>query len=93
MELPDSLQNVKETNFLAAKEYVTKVYPGKVTLFIAAEQSLGEKFDPLQLWSHLAQGGVEIHEIPGNHVTLIEEPHVQVLAEQLRTTLSKARQR
>jgi aspartate racemase len=88
--LPDGLQNVKEANFLAAKEYTTKVYPGRVDLFIAREQSLGVNFDPMAVWSQLALGGVDIHEIPGNHVTLIEEPHVQVLAERLRTALERA---
>jgi len=75
---------------MAAKEYVTKPYPGKVTLFIASEQSLGEDLDPQLLWGKVALGGVDVVKIPGNHVTLIEEPHVQELAAKLRETMEGA---
>src|SRR5262249_40143172 len=84
--LPTALQNVKEANFLAAKDYVTKPYPGGVTLFLASEQTV--EGDQREVWSKLALGGVKVHEIPGNHVTLIEEPNVHVLAERLAGCLN-----
>src|SRR5262249_14704307 len=84
--LPTALQNVKEANFLAAKDYVTKPYPGRVTLFLASEQTV--EGDQRDVWSKLALGGVELHQIPGDHVTLIEEPNVRVLAERLTGCLN-----
>ena len=84
--LPTALQNVKEANFLAAKDYVTQPYPGRVMLFLASEQTV--EGDQHEVWSKLALGGVELHQIPGDHVTLIEEPNVRVLAERLAVCLN-----
>ena len=69
---------------------MTKPYPGGVTLFLASEQSLGETFDPATVWKDLALGGVRAFAIPGDHVTLIEEPHVQELASILQKVLDEA---
>ena len=41
-------------------------------------------------WSKLSTEGVENYENLGNHFTMIREPHVQVLAERLRTCLAEA---
>jgi amino acid adenylation domain-containing protein len=89
-ELPDALYNVKQANFLAARDYVTKVYPGQVTLFLAREQSVTLSSELHLLWSKVAAGGVKEIEIPGNHMTLIEEPHVGVLAKRLRECMDNS---
>jgi aspartate racemase len=83
--LAPALLSVKEANFMAAKDYVTKPYSGRVTLFVASEQPI--EGDPRDVWSHLALGGVEVYQIPGDHVTLLEEPNVQVLSERLQACL------
>lgn len=44
-------------------------------------------------WSNLANGRLEIHDVPGNHYSIFEEPHVQVLAEKLKTCLDQAQKR
>jgi thioesterase domain-containing protein len=41
-------------------------------------------------WGKLATGGVEVQTVPGNHYTMLREPHVQVLAERLRAILREA---
>jgi amino acid adenylation domain-containing protein len=41
-------------------------------------------------WSHLAQGGLEVHEVPGMHGFMVREPHAQALAHRLRTCLDAA---
>jgi thioesterase domain-containing protein len=38
----------------------------------------------------MALGGVDIHEVPGDHLGIFEEPHVQVLAKKLRACIDKA---
>jgi hypothetical protein len=40
----------------------------------------------------MALGGVEIHQVPGDHLSMFQEPHVQVLAEKLRACIDKALQ-
>jgi hypothetical protein len=87
--LPSLLRSVGEFNFMAVMNYVPKIYPGKATLFWANEDLRGT-YDVEAGWKFLAQGGVEIHNIPGNHLDIVKEPYVQVLAEKLKACIDKA---
>ncbi|MGH2415900.1 MAG: hypothetical protein ACRDEA_19865 [Microcystaceae cyanobacterium] len=50
-------------------------------------------FDSTQMLKEPALGwnefsaNVEVHVVPGNHMTMMQQPHVQVLAAQLRASL------
>ncbi|ELS00896.1 amino acid adenylation enzyme/thioester reductase family protein [Xenococcus sp. PCC 7305] len=46
--------------------------------------------DPSWGWQKLSANAVELQTIPGNHFTMLQEPQVQVLADKLRASLSKA---
>jgi thioesterase domain-containing protein len=89
--LPYSLVkfSVEEANIQASSSYVPQVYPGRVTLFRSSERDYGEGFewDENLGWEKLAGGGLEIHDVPGNHLSIFEEPLIQVLAEKFRTCL------
>jgi thioesterase domain-containing protein len=85
--LPPALLNVKESCWMAAKNYVAQAYPGRVTLFRAKEEGLELSRDPNADWSGLATGGVEIHEIPGNHLTILDKPNIELLARELTLCL------
>ncbi len=63
------------------------VYPDRVTLFRAIE-NLGFIDHDLG-WSELAPGGLEIHDVPGDSFSMLEEPHIQVLAEKLRDCIDR----
>ena len=81
-----------------------EVYPTRITLFQASdeypEQILcGESFesikpenmnDPLWGWGEVSAGSVEVHTIPGDHLTIMSEPHVQVLAQKLMDCIEQA---
>ncbi|MBD1945652.1 hypothetical protein H6F50_25420 [Coleofasciculus sp. FACHB-712] len=67
-----------------------QVYPSKITLLKNSEQNIAANQDPSMGWGELAGGGVEIYNIPGNHLTMLKKPHVQVLTEQLRTCIENA---
>ena len=76
-------------NSQAVYRYVPQHYPNRITLFKAAEQlsdSLGQ--NPTLGWAALARE-IQLHQVPGNHLTLLKQPHVQALAEQLRQCLSQ----
>ncbi len=75
-------------NIQAAYNYVPKACSNRVTLFKTTKPS-GVEQDSTLGWSKLATGGVEVHQVPGNHLTLLRKPHVQVLAKQLRECLEK----
>jgi thioesterase domain-containing protein len=75
-------------NSKAMSRYSPGPYPGRAVLFKTAADDLPG--DPTQGWGELAQGGVEVKEIPGNHMTLLREPHVRGLAAALRESLEEA---
>jgi amino acid adenylation domain-containing protein len=85
---------------LCLVDYVPKQpYPGKLTI-LRANEDLPE--DPngylnaevsqdLSLgWSEFSSEPVDIHFVLGNHITIMVEPHVQVLAEQLKACIQQA---
>ena len=42
---------------------------------------------PEQSWLPLARAGIELYEVPGNHITMNYAPHVQLIADRLRPYL------
>jgi len=46
------------------------------------------KHDSTLGWSELTVEGVEVHIVPGNHLTMLRKPNVQALAEQLKVCIS-----
>ncbi len=86
--LPRSLQDIKELNSLAVREYVPHVYGGHVTLFWASSD-LRASVDFVEGWRALAGGGIDVHKIPGSHLDIVKEPHVQELAKKLSACLQR----
>jgi len=82
--------HILSTHTNAWRKYEPQPFPGKITLFRAQEQGDNAPEDPDMGWARLAQQGVEIVDVPGNHLTMIHEPHVQVLAEKMQECLAKA---
>jgi amino acid adenylation domain-containing protein len=73
-----------------AKAYTPKAYSGKVKLFKAMDvvSSINYQVDPLEMgWRKFVNGELEIYEVPGTHMGILEEPNVQVLAEKLRVCM------
>ncbi|MCP6762150.1 MAG: amino acid adenylation domain-containing protein [Fischerella sp. CENA71] len=81
------LANIFKSHIKAANSYCYKTYQGKVTLFLAEEGLAVESEEPTLGWKNLAKGGVDIHWIPGDHLTLISKPNVEILAQKLRHCL------
>ncbi|MEG4457204.1 beta-ketoacyl synthase N-terminal-like domain-containing protein [Microcoleus sp. N9_A1] len=71
----------------AMKNYIPQTYPGRIIFFRANEQNEVNPKNPELPWIEVATVGVEVREVPGNHITMNYPPHVQVMAEQLRIYL------
>jgi acyl transferase domain-containing protein/thioesterase domain-containing protein len=90
MELRD-LQ-MYETFHRAQARYRPMVYPGRIVLFRATDIAAAfAHVGPELGWTGLAEQGIEVHEIPGNHDTLVLEPNVQILVGHLKASLEAAR--
>lgn len=81
-----SLLPIVYANSQAAYRYVPQPYSGRITLFKAAEQPDATEQDQKLGWNALASE-IELHQVPGNHLSLLRQPHVQILAQQLRQCL------
>jgi len=69
-------------------------FPGKIDLFRAEHQPPSDVFeeDPFLGWDGMAAGGIEVHQLPGNHVMYLEEPMTSaVVAARLEACLEKRR--
>ncbi|MBI5302092.1 MAG: amino acid adenylation domain-containing protein [Chloroflexi bacterium] len=80
---------ILRTHTDAFRQYKPQRYAGKVTLFRAEERPADDPPAHDLGWGALATQGVEIHSVPGDHLSMIHEPHVQVLAEKLKGCLDE----
>jgi len=60
-----------------------KAYPGRITLFETNEFTKSA-------WEQVAAGGVECYTVPTGHNTMLIEPYVRHVAQQLKTCLEAA---
>ena len=88
--LPERFRNVTESLRLAAKHYTPQPYTSAATLFRAREKDAIFLLDPALGWSGLIER-LEIREVPGDHTTMLAQPHVRTLALELKQCLEDAR--
>jgi aspartate racemase len=86
--LPSVLRNIEQLSLAAVRDYVPQVYPGHATIFLASDD-LTAAYDVEEGWQGLVAGGLEKIRVPGNHLDIIKEPHVGVLAKELRACLDR----
>jgi len=84
------LRLVTQANLVALQQYNPRVYPGRAVLFRAEGRKVGADDDRRLAWRQLAAGGVEVCTVPGDDSgTMLEEPHVRVVASRLRDYLGR----
>jgi thioesterase domain-containing protein/acyl carrier protein len=86
--LPPTLQDFAiEEAARTTFTYLPQKYPGQVTFFRAIDTSVFD--DPIIGWHNVAEEGLEVHDIPGDTSSMLQEPHVQVLAKELKACIDK----
>ncbi len=73
----------------AIKGYRPGPYQGTITLFKARGTSGPDHMG----WASLAKGGLEVVHVPGDHYSMIKEPHVKVLSAELAVAIDRASRR
>jgi len=87
--VPSFMRSADEISWVAAMNYRPRPWKGAITLFRASVQP--DSRLPLDLgWTPLAEGGVELYELPGDHDLVFREPNIHVLAAQLRARLERS---
>lgn len=80
-------------NLRAAEAYrISKParFSGEIRVILAAESifdGVRPSLDPRLGWAALADGETQVFRVPGNHLSMLQEPHVTALAETLQQIL------
>lgn len=85
----ENFRDVRAANFRAYHGYHSGVYAGKITLFRASKMGESGIRKPGLGWIGKAEGGVESHWVPGDHIDVLYEPNVQVSARKLTECLER----
>ncbi len=83
----DYSHRVRTLQAKAFWEYVPKPYSGRIIYFLSRDRK--EYFN--SNWHELARGGIEIHEMPGEHVAMLGERYVHLVADKMRYYLEEVR--
>ncbi|GAC1660543.1 MAG: hypothetical protein NVS9B4_11660 [Candidatus Acidiferrum sp.] len=67
-----------------ARAFTPKAYGGRLHLFRAQGRSKEFGKDMSLGWGGIVQGGVEIHNVPGEHAAILEKPYVASLVEEMK---------
>ncbi len=81
---------VFKANSRAVRSYTPSPDAQRILLLHAQEQPDLTYQDPVQNWRRLTAGEVEVQSIPGNHYTIVKQPHVSVLAYHLKASIDAA---
>lgn len=87
--VPSFLKSTEDISWIAAINYKPKPWPGQLTLFRATIQP--DPRLPRDLgWTPLAEGGVQVIDLPGDHDLVFREDNTRVLADKLQARLEQA---
>ncbi|HZQ23242.1 MAG TPA: amino acid adenylation domain-containing protein [Terriglobales bacterium] len=90
LKMPLPFKRVREACAMAEKNYQPRVYPGSIELFRASEKGLRGLDGAHGGWRRYAAGGLHIHEIAGDHGSIVNQPQVKILAAELRAAVDRA---
>jgi amino acid adenylation domain-containing protein len=80
-------------NLGVMNQYAPTAYPGAVEIFISRERDylgVSPALDPRRAWRRFAREANEAEVLPGDHISMLQQPHVAVFADELRNRLQRA---
>jgi thioesterase domain-containing protein len=82
-DVPEHYRRLYEAHYRALRAYKARPYSGKVTLLRSRITGLFGSLEKDLGWKDVADGGVEVNYVCGSHATMLDEPHVEALANTL----------
>ncbi len=79
----------KKVRDLLARVYQPEPYDGPVTLFSVSEHPWFIRWNPMEPWTKIFTGPFEVVNIPGDHMTMLQPPQVNILADKIEAILRK----
>jgi thioesterase domain-containing protein/acyl carrier protein len=89
-KLPDDWRVPTPPGSIARIHYHPDSYPGPIVLFWATEGWARLNRPPDLGWARLAEGGLSVRAVPGNHRTMAYGPNAHILARQVSECLTPA---
>jgi thioesterase domain-containing protein len=89
IDLFEKKGHVKEVRSLLLGAYKPEPYEGQVTLFIAKHRPWYMRWDPMEQWANILTGQLNIVPIPGDHMSVLKSPHLDLLARKIETLLPR----
>ena len=86
------LNKVTQTYLKAGENYVPQIYSGNVTLFKSMDTGNASEFGDFDAqlgWSNLVSGELNVIDIPGDHLGILKEPNVAILAQKLQECIDR----
>jgi amino acid adenylation domain-containing protein len=77
------------TNIHVSDAYVAPPIHTPVSLFLATDHTENSYIIDVDAWREVALGGLEVFHVAGNHLNLIQKPHVEGLAAILAVLIEK----
>jgi len=71
--------DVFQANMAAVVAYQPRKFQGRVLLFRAAQRATPMHEDPALGWGPWSTAGIEVHEVPGSHLSMFQSPGVEKL--------------
>ncbi|WP_414623416.1 amino acid adenylation domain-containing protein [Calothrix sp. CCY 0018] len=80
---------LQQKGLKSVKKYsLQQPYPGNIILLFAKSNNYLSFFFPKYGWSKAVNGKIQIDLVPGNHVSVMEEPHIQQVGAKLKSYLN-----
>jgi amino acid adenylation domain-containing protein len=82
--------HVQMTHERAVAAYKPHAYPGRITLFRVQNPDDGCEHTSDYGWTEFAEDGIDIHDVPGAHLTIFAGANMRALAEKLDACIRAA---
>jgi pyochelin synthetase len=86
------IYRVFAANMRAVLNYRPRSLHARIDLLQASEPIVRGRFEPCREWTQLGHQ-VELRMVPGNHLTMVQAPHVELTARAMEAALSEAASR
>ncbi|MBP5971175.1 SDR family NAD(P)-dependent oxidoreductase [Brasilonema sp. CT11] len=83
------LLRIIQINNQALLDYSPSRYSGQVSLFRTGDFTQDSSQDPTWGWGKLVEHQIDVDRIPGEHLNLLRQPHVSILAQKIKACLDR----
>ncbi|MCU7495890.1 MAG: amino acid adenylation domain-containing protein [Ignavibacteria bacterium] len=84
--------HILKTMQQAWRKYKIKTYPGQITLFRSEESKADPALAADMCWGQFTSKPVNVIDVPGNHISMMQPPDVKVLAGKLNSLIRNFRE-